>query len=71
MATKEFHETIWKITASLILMKPANDEKLIFHLTRAPIKFFNAATMKVFFRPKVGANIVLFSNNIFFGIGYR
>ena len=52
-------------------MKPANDEKLIFHLTRAPIKFFNAATMKVFFRPKVGSNIVLFSNNIFFCIGYR
>ncbi len=46
-ATKEFHETIWKITASLILMKPANDEKLIFHLTRAPLKLFSADTMKV------------------------
>ncbi len=46
-ATKEFHETIWKITASLILMKPANNEKLIFHLTRAPLKLFSADTMKV------------------------
>ncbi len=46
-AIKEFHETVWKITASLILMKPSNDEKLIFHLTRAPLKLFSAATMKV------------------------
>jgi phosphatidylinositol 4-kinase len=46
-ATKSFHETVWKITASLILLKPGNDEKLIFALTRAPLKMFNAATMKV------------------------
>ncbi len=46
-AVKQFHETVWKITASLILMKPAVDEKLIFALTRAPLKLFNAPTMKV------------------------
>ena len=46
-ATKNFHETVWKITAALILIKPGIDEKLVFALTRAPLKLFNAATMKV------------------------
>lgn len=46
-ATRKFHETIWKITSSLILIKPAMDEKLMFALTRAPLKLFQAATMKV------------------------
>lgn len=45
--SRDFHETIWKITASIILMKPAVDEKLIFALTRAPLKIFSAHTMKI------------------------
>ena len=44
---KSFHDTVWKITAALILIKPGIDEKLVFALTRAPLKLFNAATMKV------------------------
>eukprot|EP00094_Tigriopus_californicus_P003842 TCALIF_03698-PA protein Name:"Similar to PI4KA Phosphatidylinositol 4-kinase alpha (Homo sapiens)" AED:0.07 eAED:0.07 QI:1/0.8/0.75/0.93/0.86/0.93/16/174/2161 len=44
---KKFHDTLWKITSSLILLKPAIDEKLMFSLTRAPLKLFHAATMKV------------------------
>lgn len=47
MAFKKFHDTLWKITSSLILLKPAIDEKLMFSLTRAPLKLFHAATMKV------------------------
>ena len=47
VAMKSFHETVWKITAALILIKPGIDEKLVFTVTRAPLKLFNAATMKV------------------------
>ena len=47
IAMKSFHDTVWKITAALILIKPGIDEKLVFALTRAPLKLFNAATMKV------------------------
>ena len=46
-AMKDFHETVWKMTAALILIKPGIDEKLVFTVTRAPLKLFNAATMKV------------------------
>ena len=44
---KEYHETVWKITASLIQMKPGIDERLIFSLTRAPLKLFHSQTMSV------------------------
>lgn len=47
LATKAFHETIWKITAAIIQMKPGIDEKLLFALTRSPMKLFSSATMKV------------------------
>jgi phosphatidylinositol 4-kinase len=38
---------VWKVTASLILLKPGMDEKLICSLTQAPLKAFAATTMKV------------------------
>ena len=47
IAMKNFHDMVWKITAALILIKPGIDEKLVFTVTRAPLKLFNAATMKV------------------------
>jgi len=45
-AARDFHDTVWKITAALILMRPANDEKLIFHLTRAPLRLFTLSAMR-------------------------
>ena len=42
---KGFHEPIWKITASLIIMKPSMDEKLLFHLARAPLQLFRGEAM--------------------------
>jgi len=35
---KSFNEAIWKITASLVLTVPSVDERLVFALTRAPLK---------------------------------
>ncbi len=42
---KQFDDSVWKLTASLILMKPNVDEHQLFTLTRAPIKFFKAEAM--------------------------
>ena len=42
---KGFHDSIWKITASLIIMKPSVDEKLLFHLARAPLQLFRGEAM--------------------------
>ena len=42
---KGFHDSIWKITASLIIMKPSVDDKLLFHLARAPLKLFRGEAM--------------------------
>eukprot|EP00095_Tigriopus_kingsejongensis_P007429 maker-scaffold443_size169656-snap-gene-0.12 protein:Tk07429 transcript:maker-scaffold443_size169656-snap-gene-0.12-mRNA-1 annotation:"phosphatidylinositol 4-kinase alpha isoform x1" len=47
IAMKKFHDALWKITSSLILLKPAIDDKLMFALTRSPLKVFHSATMKV------------------------
>jgi phosphatidylinositol 4-kinase len=43
---KTFNEAIWKITASLVLTAPSVDERLVFALTRAPLKLFMAEPMK-------------------------
>ena len=42
---KAFHDSIWKITASLIIMKPSVDDKLLFHLARAPLQLFRGDAM--------------------------
>lgn len=37
---KQFDDAVWKLTASLILMKPNMDERQLFTLTRAPVILF-------------------------------
>ena len=37
---KNFDDAVWKLTASLILMKPNVDERQLFTLTRAPVILF-------------------------------
>ena len=43
---KMFDDAVWKLTASLILMKPSMDERQLFTLTRAPVKLFQADAMR-------------------------
>lgn len=43
---KMFDDAVWKLTASLILMKPSMDERQLFTLTRAPVKLFQADAMQ-------------------------
>ncbi|CAB4064610.1 PI4KA [Lepeophtheirus salmonis] len=43
---KQFHNAMWKMTASLILIKPAIDDGLLFEITRAPLKLFEEESMK-------------------------
>ena len=43
---KHFDDAIWKLTASLILMKPNLDEKQLFTLTRAPVILFHPDAMR-------------------------
>ncbi|QQP57676.1 Uncharacterized protein FKW44_002744 [Caligus rogercresseyi] len=43
---KGFHNAMWKMTASLILIKPAIDDGLLFEITRAPLKLFEEESMK-------------------------
>ena len=43
---KNFDDAVWKLTASLILMKPNVDERQLFTLTRAPVILFQADAMR-------------------------
>ncbi len=43
---KAFDDSVWNLTASLILMKPNMDEKQLFTLTRAPVILFQVEAMK-------------------------
>ena len=43
---KQFDDSVWKLTASLILMKPNLDEKQLFYLTRAPVILFHPDAMR-------------------------
>lgn len=43
---KAFDDAIWKLTASLILMKPNIDERQLFTLTRAPVILFQVDAMR-------------------------
>jgi phosphatidylinositol 4-kinase len=43
---KLFDDMVWKLTASLILLKPNVDDRQLFTLTRAPVILFQAEAMK-------------------------
>ena len=43
---QKFDDAVWKLTASLILMKPNMDERQLFTLTRAPVILFQAEAMR-------------------------
>ena len=46
---KNFDDAVWKLTASLILMKPNVDERQLFTLTRAPVILFQVSIMSRFY----------------------
>ena len=42
----KYDEAVWKLAASLILMKPKMDERQLFTLTRAPVILFHPDAMR-------------------------
>ena len=42
----KYDESVWKLAASLILMKPKMDERQLFTLTRAPVILFHPDAMR-------------------------
>lgn len=42
----KYDDAVWKLAASLILMKPKMDERQLFTLTRAPVILFHPDAMR-------------------------